>query len=147
MASAVLIRVRMCAVLHGGTPACLQMPAPLTARLASSAAASPASAASPHAYMALEYAYDAKDAEDLAKKRAPLRAAHLAHADKAKAAGLLKMGGAYGDAPMGGLLLFKTADAAVVQAFAREDPYVKGKLVSGFKVRPWTVVVDGLSGQ
>ncbi len=108
----------------------------------SSAAAAPASAASPHAYTVLQYEYDAADAAELAAKRTPLRPSHLAHAQRAASSGVLALGGAFGDAPMGGLLVFRTGDAAAVRAFAEADPYVTGGLVRRWSVRPWTVVIE-----
>ena len=113
-------------------------------RLASTWAA-PASAANPHVYSALLYTYAAASPEELTAKRAPLRAAHLLHAGAAKAAGKLVMGGAFGDVPIGGLLLFR-ATVEEAEAFAKADPYTLGGLVTSFKVRPWMVVIDGLSG-
>lgn len=113
-------------------------------------AAARASASNPHKYFLLEYTYDAKDMAELTAKRTPLRQAHLAHADVAKTSGLMVLGGAYSEAPMGGLLVFRGSTHGVsrqqVEAFAQADPYVTGKLVSKYTVREWTVVVDGLSG-
>jgi uncharacterized protein len=111
-------------------------------RCASNYAAA-ASAANPHVYMALFYEYDAKDAEEMVQKRAPFRAAHLEHAKKSK---LLALGGAFTDSPIGAMLLFRTEDKTAVEAFAKADPYVKGKFVKSYSVRPWTVVADSLSG-
>ncbi len=108
-----------------------------------SAYAAPASPSNAHAWVALEYVYAARDAAELATKRAPLRAAHLAHAAAAPA---LELGGAFAPsaapAAQGGLLLFRTADAAAVEHFARSDPYFTGGLVASFTVRPWAVVID-----
>ena len=76
--------------------------------------------------------------------RAPLRAAHLAHA--AAAAPALVLGGALGGgARPGGLLIFSCDDVAVAERFAKTDPYVKSGIVRSWSVRPWTVVVDALS--
>lgn len=100
-----------------------------------------ASPAAPKKLFALHYTYDAESVEDLAQKRAPLRGAHLAHATAARDAGLLALGGAFGDAPAGGLLVFQ-ATRAQVEAFAREDPYVSGRLVRSFTIREWVVVIE-----
>jgi uncharacterized protein YciI len=100
-----------------------------------------ASPAAPKKLFALHYTYDAGSVEELAQKRAPLRGAHLAHATAARDAGLLALGGAFSDAPAGGLLVFQ-ASRAQVEAFAREDPYVTGRLVRSFTIREWVVVIE-----
>lgn len=100
-----------------------------------------ASPAAPKKLFALQYLYDAESVEDLARKRAPLRGAHLTHATAARDAGLLALGGAFSDAPAGGLLVFD-ATRAQVEAFARDDPYVLGRLVRSFSIREWVVVVE-----
>lgn len=41
----------------------------------------------------------------------------------------------------GALLIFEVSDRTVVEAFARDDPYVTNRLVGSWTVRPWTVVV------
>ena len=102
-----------------------------------------ASPGKPLAWTMLLYEYAAASSEELAAARAPLRAAHLAHAASARA---LVLGGALGGpARPGGLLVFASADAAAVEQFARDDPYVKGGLVLSWQVRPWAVVVDALA--
>ncbi len=115
---------------------------------AAAAAATPsqrpaASPASPAAYTLLEYDYAAANMEELAAKRAPLRAAHLAHAATAAGAGRLVLGGAFARPPMGAALVFGPAvSLADVEAFARADPYVTGGLVSAWRARPWAVVLE-----
>ena len=102
-----------------------------------------ASPSSPRAWLVLEYVYEAATGAELAAARAPLRAAHLAHAAAAPA---LVLGGALsGGARPGGLLIFSCGDVAVAERFAKEDPYVKSGIVRSWSVRPWTVVVDALS--
>jgi uncharacterized protein YciI len=39
------------------------------------------------------------------------------------------------------LLIFRTENAAVVEDFARHDPYVINGLVKKWTVRPWTVAI------
>lgn len=102
----------------------------------------PASAAAPHIYSVLLYEYAAKDQTELTAKRTPLRPAHLKHAEAAASRGLLALGGAWGDAPMGGMLIFRTSDQSAIRAFAEADPYVTSGLVKSFSVRPWTVVIE-----
>jgi uncharacterized protein YciI len=120
--------------------------APTATRAASTAAPPPAAPAAVPRYL-LTYDYAADNLKDLVVKRAPLRAAHFAHAQAAVARGHLELGGAFGDdagAP-GAALVFRGPPAlsrADVLAFARADPYVTGGLVSRFTVREWTVVLD-----
>ena len=83
-----------------------------------------ASANNIHSYFVLNYLYSCKTTAELAVKRAPLRPLHLAHATRASDAGLLVLGGAFGDEPTGALLLFRTAQREQVEAWVREDPYV-----------------------
>ncbi len=78
--------------------------------------------------------------EDYRERRAPLRAAHLALAERFSAEGKLLLGGAF-DPPDGALLVFQADSAAEVEAFVRQDPYVVNGLVRAWRVKPWTVVV------
>lgn len=43
----------------------------------------------------------------------------------------------------GALLVFRVADRAGVEAFAKQDPYVVNGLVVHWQIRPWTVVIGG----
>jgi uncharacterized protein YciI len=76
--------------------------------------------------------------EDVVTRRAPLRPAHLELIQAYHGDGRMVMAGAYGDPPRGGLLVFRTPEAA--EAFAGEDPYVSEELVERWTVEPWTVV-------
>ena len=58
----------------------------------------------------------------------------------ARERGELVMAGALGEPP-GALLVFRAADKSVAEAFATDDPYVTGGLVTKWTVRPWVVVV------
>jgi uncharacterized protein YciI len=78
---------------------------------------------------------------DAATKRVPLRAAHLAHAQGAKARGDLVLGGALAEPLDGAVLVFKGETKDVAEAFAKADPYVQGGLVTGWRVREWTTVI------
>jgi len=106
----------------------------------------------------LEYAYDVASPEQLAARRAPLRAAHLAHAAAARARGELLMGGATtasaaaaaGGATLGGLLVFRGAGEGAARSFAEADPYVTQALaetgrplVKSWSTRSWAVVIGG----
>jgi uncharacterized protein YciI len=79
--------------------------------------------------------------EDVVEKRAPYRAAHLEHARAFKEQGKLVSGGALGQPPTGGMLVFLVEDAAEVEGFAADDPYVRNGIVTAHRVVPWTVVI------
>ena len=59
------------------------------------------------------------------------------------ARGEFQMGGARANPVDGALLTFKAGDRAVIEDFVRNDPYVKGGLVTAWRVREWTVVLGG----
>lgn len=82
-------------------------------------------------------------APDYLERRAPFRPEHLELARAARERGELVLAGAFGDPPKGAVLVFKAADAAAAEAFARSDPYVKNGVVTGWRVEPWTVVIGG----
>jgi len=90
-------------------------------------------------YFALFYDYG----PDVLEKRAPHRSSHLALAREANAAGKLVLAGAFDPLTDGALLIFRADSAAEVEDFARHDPYVKNGVVTGWRVKPWTVVVGG----
>ena len=77
------------------------------------------------------------------EKRMPHREAHLRLVREAHARGDLVLAGALGDPPDGGLLVFRGEGPEAAERFAREDPYVTSGVVTGWRVRPWTVVVGG----
>lgn len=77
--------------------------------------------------------------EGMAEKRAPVRGEHLELANTAVGRGELVYGGAFTDPLDGGLLLFRTREAA--ESFAGSDPYVRTGLVTNWRVREWNVVV------
>ncbi len=87
-------------------------------------------------YFALLYDY----VPDYLERRGALRPAHFAHASASMARGEFQMGGAFADPADGALLTFKAADRTVVEDFVRNDPYVKGGLVTAWRVREWIVV-------
>lgn len=90
-------------------------------------------------YFALLYEY----VPDYLERRASFRRAHLDHASASMARGEFQMGGAFADPADGALLTFKASDRTVVEEFVRNDPYVKGGLVTTWRVREWTVVAGG----
>jgi uncharacterized protein YciI len=83
--------------------------------------------------------------ENYAERRAPFRAAHLACAQKAVAAGDLVLAGAFANPVDGTALLFKGSSASAAEAFAKNDPYVTNGLVTKWRVREWTTVVGELA--
>ena len=78
--------------------------------------------------------------ENIVERRAPHRAEHLELVRKWRDDGRFVMGGALGDPPHGALLVFKVGDAAQVEEFAQQDPYVVNGLVTARRVEPWAVV-------
>jgi uncharacterized protein YciI len=88
--------------------------------------------------------YDVVD--DFVSRRSPFREEHLRLAREAFRRGELLLGGALTDPADRALLVFRTAERSVVEAFARNDPYVTGGLVTRWEVRPWAVVIgEGVS--
>lgn len=79
--------------------------------------------------------------ENAVERRAPFREEHLALARAAHERGELVMAGAYADPVDGAALVFRGDAPSVAEGFARRDPYVRGGVVTGWRVRPWTVVI------
>jgi uncharacterized protein YciI len=88
-------------------------------------------------YFVLFYDY----VPDVLEKRTPYRPDHLSLANEAQAAGKLVLAGAFDPPSDGALFIFKAASAAEVEDFVRRDPYVKNGVVTGWRVKPWTVVI------
>lgn len=86
----------------------------------------------------LEYTY----ADDYLETLEQYRPVHLKAAWEAVERGELLLGGAVGEGPFTGLLIF-TGDNALeaAKAFAAADPYVAGGVVTSWTARPWTTVV------
>lgn len=82
--------------------------------------------------------YDVVD--DFIARRAAFREEHLRLAREARSRGELVLAGALADPP-GALIVFQADSPAIVEAFARRDPYVKNGLVTSWRVRNWAVVV------
>ena len=78
--------------------------------------------------------------ENLVERRAPLRAEHIGLVRQYMADGRLMMGGAIGDPPHGGHLVFASDTPADAEEFASRDPYVSSGLVTSWCVEPWNVV-------
>ncbi len=77
---------------------------------------------------------------DFAKRREALRGVHLEKAWASHAAGHLVLGGALAEPLDGAVLLFRADSPEVVEAFARQDPYVVNGLVTKWRVRRWSTV-------
>lgn len=73
-------------------------------------------------------------------RRTVYREEHLGLVREAHRRGDLVLAGAFADPVDGALLVFRTPDRAVVEAFARSDPYVINGLVTQWKIRDWSVV-------
>jgi uncharacterized protein YciI len=83
--------------------------------------------------------------DDILERRGPHRSAHLDAAWKSHDRGELVLGGAFANPVDGALLLFKADSAAVVEEFAKTDPYVLNGLVKRWYVREWTTVAGASS--
>jgi uncharacterized protein len=90
-------------------------------------------------YLLLEYTL----VDDYLERRGPLREEHLTLARAASDRGDLVLAGALADPADRALLVWATEDESVVTAFAEADPYVREGLVTGWAIRPWTVVIGG----
>jgi uncharacterized protein YciI len=67
---------------------------------------------------------------DYVERRAQYRNDHLLLAWQSAARGELLLGGALSDPVDGAVLLFKADSAAIVEGFAKNDPYVRNGLVA-----------------
>ena len=80
--------------------------------------------------------------DNVAEKRAPLRASHLNYAKEMVSKGILVAGGAFNPLTHGMLIVNGTRDDA--EKLAKGDPYVVGKIVKGYDIKEWTVVVGNI---
>lgn len=79
-------------------------------------------------------------APDYLERRGQFRSAHLEKAWASAANGHLVLGGALANTSEGAILLFKAESAAIVEEFAKADPYVLNGLVTSWRVREWNTV-------
>jgi uncharacterized protein YciI len=79
--------------------------------------------------------------ENIVERRAPHREEHLGVVRAEREAGHVVMGGALGDPPHTAAIVFKGVDRDHIEAFAKNDPYVKAGLVTAYRIEPWNVVV------
>ena len=88
-------------------------------------------------YVLLFYDY----VENIVERRAPTREAHLGLVREYVARAELVLAGAFADPVDGAAFVFRVDDRAKVEAFVAKDPYVVNGLVTGWRIREWTVVV------
>ena len=77
---------------------------------------------------------------DYLERRAEFRDEHLKLAWASHERDEFQLGGVLGDPVDSALLWFKAESPAVIEAFVASDPYVKGGLVSQWRIRPWLTV-------
>lgn len=91
------------------------------------------------AYWLLEYDL----CDDYLERRGPLRQEHLGLLQGALERGEVVLAGALADPVDRAVLVWRSDDTTVVEAFVKQDPYVREGLVVSSSIRPWTVVIDG----
>lgn len=79
--------------------------------------------------------------ENVVERRAPHREGHLALVREYVDRGELMLGGAFADPADGAAIAFKVDDKSKIEEFVEKDPYVVKGLVTGWRIREWTVVV------
>jgi hypothetical protein len=79
--------------------------------------------------------------EDFVERRTPFREAHLALARGAHERDELVMGGSFGEPVDGAVLVFRCSDLSTVERFAEDDPYVRERLVTAWRIRRWHEVL------
>lgn len=77
--------------------------------------------------------------DDVLEARKPHRAGHLELLQRLHETGDCVLGGAVGDPPFSGLIVFASREAA--ERFVAEDPYLANGVATGFTLEPWTEVV------
>ena len=88
-------------------------------------------------YYILTYTF----AENYLEKRTPYRKDHFEVAKAAVAAGDLLLGGATEGPGETGVLIFQVKEKSQVEAFAKQDPYVKNGIVISYDIKEWNVVL------
>jgi hypothetical protein len=81
--------------------------------------------------------------DDYMERRTPIRPEHFGLANEFRDRGELVIAGAFADPADGAALVFKADSRDTVEAFIARDPYVRDGLVSGWRIREWTVVLGG----
>lgn len=90
-------------------------------------------------YWLLFYDYSA----DYLERRTPFRPEHFSWCAPFHERGELLMAGAFADPADGAALVFKCDSRDTIQRFVEGDPYRREGLVTGYRIRGWTVVVGG----
>jgi uncharacterized protein YciI len=80
--------------------------------------------------------------DDYMTRRVSYREEHLRLAGEAHARGELILGGALTDPADKAVLVFRSQDKTSVEAFVRNDPYVRHGLVTQWEIRDWNVVIQ-----
>ena len=80
--------------------------------------------------------------DDYITRRVPYREEHLRLAGEALARGELILGGALANPADKAVLVFRTQDKTSVEAFVRNDPYVRYGIVTQWEIRDWNVVIQ-----
>jgi uncharacterized protein len=75
--------------------------------------------------------------ENMLERREPHRDEHLAAIDAQRQAGRIVLSGPLGDPPHGAAIVFKGVDPEAIEAFAVADPYVRGGLVTEWRIELW----------
>jgi uncharacterized protein YciI len=79
--------------------------------------------------------------DDYLTRREEFRTEHLRFVWEAVDRGEVLLGGALGDPPSGGIIIFTVPDASLVETFAADDPYAAAGLIRRWRVTPWATVV------
>lgn len=85
--------------------------------------------------------YDVTD--DYLDRRGQYRAEHLELCRAALARGELALAGAFTDPADATMLVWSTDDRSVVERFVAADPYGRAGLVTGHRIREYSVAVGG----
>lgn len=83
---------------------------------------------------------------DIAERRGPHRAEHLALLEELHEKGLVLMAGALDEPLDTAVIVFTGTDREPVVRFVDADPYVANGLVKEWRIRPWNVVVGRPEG-
>lgn len=78
--------------------------------------------------------------DDILDRRGPFRELHLQRIVEARERGEVTLAGALGDPPHGAAIVFDGLAPEQIEAFAREDPYVKAGLVRERRIERWNLV-------
>lgn len=77
---------------------------------------------------------------DVAARREPHRASHLARLYDLYASGIVAAVGAWADEPAGALLLLRVSEDEAAHRLLRADPYFQAGLIRSYDVRPFNLL-------